>query len=263
VKKGSDIAVEFPGLFLVHHNLPDKSVAAHSHDEHILFIPLQGEITVRIRDRALKAGPGRMIYLPPKTEHAFDSSGMQGERLIALVSDRYWAKAEASEQVASVIAVSQLCKELLFHLLLNPKTKHAASLIQTLIHALSESLQASCHLLELDHLNSKSSDPRIQKVIEYFEANLSETISMEKAAKAAGLSVRNLNRLFATELSLTPKQVLNQYRVAKARALLLSGSSVTDAALEIGYSSLSQFIQVFRSLTGQLPSAVARLGQKQ
>ena len=34
-------------------------------------------------------------------------------------------------------------------------------------------------------------------------------------------------------------------------------ASVTEAAFEVGYASLSQFITVFRQVTGKLPSAVA------
>ena len=85
---------------------------------------------------------------------------------------------------------------------------------------------------------------------------------MDAVAKASGMSTRSFNRLFAVELGLTPKQVLSQYRVAHARAQLLTGKvTVTEAALSVGYNSLAQFIAVFRQLTGQLPSEVARLGK--
>jgi AraC-like DNA-binding protein/mannose-6-phosphate isomerase-like protein (cupin superfamily) len=259
VKKGKDIAVEFPGLYLVHHNLPEKKVEKHSHPkEHILFIPLQGEITVLLDDKTLKAGPGKMIYLPADTHHAFDSSSLLGERVIALIQSTPWKKAKGSRTVPSVIATNQLCKELLFYLLLHPKTPAANVLIQTLIVTLSEALEASCHLLDPEHLSGKTNDPRIAKAIQFFIENLSEKISMDHAAKAAGLSTRNLTRLFAQTLELSPKQVLTQCRIHHARTLLLSGSNVTDAAFAVGYQSLSQFIQSFRELTGFLPSEVRR-----
>jgi len=86
---------------------------------------------------------------------------------------------------------------------------------------------------------------------------------MQSVAQEAGLSLRNLNRLFLEQVGLAPKQALTQYRVAAAKHRLLKGSTVTDAALASGYKSLAQFITVFRRLTGQLPSEVARVGSKQ
>jgi AraC-like DNA-binding protein len=65
------------------------------------------------------------------------------------------------------------------------------------------------------------------------------------------------------EMGMTPKQFLIAARIEKAQELLLKpGSSVLNVALEVGYSSMSQFIAAFRSQTGQLPSEVARIGRK-
>ena len=86
---------------------------------------------------------------------------------------------------------------------------------------------------------------------------------MEAAAREAGLSLRSMNRLFAKEVGLSPRQALAICRTERAKELLASGRvSVTEAAFEVGYRSLSQFISVFRRLTGQLPSEFARLGAR-
>jgi AraC-like DNA-binding protein len=53
---------------------------------------------------------------------------------------------------------------------------------------------------------------------------------------------------------MTPKQAITFHRIEKAKELLQKNQSVTDVAYEVGYSSLSQFITTFRSLTGKLPS---------
>jgi AraC-like DNA-binding protein/mannose-6-phosphate isomerase-like protein (cupin superfamily) len=262
MRRGEDIAVRFPGLYLVHHNLPGKELHKHEHPEHLLFLPLQGEMHVETERHRLTAAPGRMIYLPTRTIHSFQSSAKAGERLIALIDAKAWKAAEGGAFEAGCVAASQLCKEILFYLLLHPETRNARSLLSTLIQTVTESLEASCHLLELKHFESRVKDERVRKVLDYFEANYDGSFAMERAAKAAGLSVRSLNRLFATELSLTPKQVLTQVRVTHARELLLAGKPVTEAAFSVGYGSLAQFISVFRQLTGQLPSEVARLGQK-
>ena len=77
---GKDIAVKFPGLFLVHHNIPGSTAPHHEHPEHHLIIPLQGEISVEVLGKSLKCGPGRMVYIPPNTGHIFRSAPTKGNR---------------------------------------------------------------------------------------------------------------------------------------------------------------------------------------
>jgi len=95
MQRGKDIAVKFPGLFLVHHNIPANNVSSHAHAEHHLIIPLQGEISVVLSEKTLTCGPGRMIYIAPKTEHVFQSAREKGERLICLIDNSCWKRAEA------------------------------------------------------------------------------------------------------------------------------------------------------------------------
>jgi AraC-like DNA-binding protein len=84
---------------------------------------------------------------------------------------------------------------------------------------------------------------------------------MAAVAQEAGLSLRNLSRLFLDQIGLSPKQAPTHYRIAAARDFLLTGSTVSEAAHATGYVSLTQFITMFRRLTGQRPSQVIHLGR--
>jgi AraC-like DNA-binding protein len=262
VRRGQDIAVEFEGLYLVHQNLPRRQVRRYQRREHLFFIPLQGEIRITAGRLLLRCGPGRTVYLPPATEHTFDSSGEQGERLICLIDDQRWNRAGAASPFeATVFPASQLCKELLFYLLVHPQTRAGGQIVDVLVQTLSESLDASRSLLEMEHLEGKIQDTRARAALAYLNEHLGRRVSAGQVAAHAGLSTRTLNRLFLKELGLTPRRVLALLRVSKARELLASGRySVTEAAWEVGYGSLSQFIAVFRQVTGQLPSEFARFG---
>jgi transcriptional regulator GlxA family with amidase domain len=91
------------------------------------------------------------------------------------------------------------------------------------------------------------------------EENFHRSFSIEEIARKSGLSTRSFNRLFLTELAVTPKQAMTLYRVERAKQLLRQGKgSVTDIAFEVGYQSVSQFIATFRRHTGQLPSSLLR-----
>lgn len=93
MRRGQDIAVRFSGLYLVHHNIPGKTVEWRAWPQHMLFIPLQGEITILLRSGSLVSGPGKMIYLPPKTSLAFQSSEA------SIVSERMSSTRSHSEEL--------------------------------------------------------------------------------------------------------------------------------------------------------------------
>ena len=73
-------------------------------------------------------------------------------------------------------------------------------------------------------------------------------------AQVAGVSPKYFCSFFKTMTAKTPVEYLNNYRVEKAAAMLLSSdSSVTDIAFSCGFNDLSYFIKVFRDLKGISP----------
>lgn len=261
MKRGNDIATRFDGFYLVHQNLPSKEVKDNSYKEHILFLPLQGEISVSIANLRRAIGSGHMLYLPPNVQHSFASSTHGGERLIVMIDVSIWSRLGGPKADAKVLPIDSLIKEILFYLLLNSKVKHTKSLIQVFIETLSEALQSKkMNASSLEHIESKIEDDRVKRAVNHIREHYAAPLNMNGVAEAVGLSSRNLNRLMVKETGLQPKQLLILQRVEKAKELLRrKNTAVTDAAFAVGYNSLSQFISAFRTHTGQLPSEYARM----
>ena len=257
--KDRDISAQFPGVYIIHQKIRGNEVGEHQHEEHEFFLPLQGEIQIQTSDKTLKAGPGKMIYLPPGTLHSFRAdSTSQGERLILISDPHAWKKYQGGQFGPSVMSSSQLCKEILFQLLIHPKTKASKALVETLIQTMSEMLEGAYRTFDGDllHLVGQSQDERVKTALGVIEESFTTTISTEEIARKSGMSVRNFNRLFLTEVGMTPKQVITLFRIEQAKQLLSNGKqSVTDISFEVGYNSVSQFISTFRKSTGQLPSS--------
>lgn len=263
MKIGKDISVEFKGLYLVHQNLPGKSLQQIKLQKHILFIPIQGEIQIKTNEE-YSLGPGHMLFLPENNVHSFNSSSFLGERLIVMIEPRLFMSSNAHFKKTMILPLSQLIKEVLFYLLLHPQTSNSKSLVSVMIETLAEQLRGQIQSVinSTDHIGGKIKDERVRKASIFMRENLNNKISIEEVAKQSGLSSRNLNRLMLNEIGLTPKQFLISARIEKAQELLLKpGVSVTEVALSVGYNSLSQFISAFRNQTGQLPSEVARFGR--
>ncbi|QIE44511.1 GlxA family transcriptional regulator [Pseudohalocynthiibacter aestuariivivens] len=90
--------------------------------------------------------------------------------------------------------------------------------------------------------------PKLSQVIQMMEANIEEPISPSILAKDAGMSTRQLERLFRRYLSRSPKRYYMELRLQKARNLLMqTDMTVINVALACGFSSPSHFSKCYRA----------------
>ncbi|HTV40804.1 MAG TPA: AraC family transcriptional regulator [Candidatus Sulfotelmatobacter sp.] len=96
---------------------------------------------------------------------------------------------------------------------------------------------------------------RVQHVIELLKNNLAEPPDLLELGRRVGCSPFYLSRTFSQKLGMTIPQYLRQLRMERAAELLRSGKfNVTEAALEVGYSSMSHFSQAFCQTMGCCPN---------
>lgn len=94
----------------------------------------------------------------------------------------------------------------------------------------------------------------ILKVLKFLRDNYSEPIYSHNIARAAGLSESRLKRSFQKALGVSWLKFLQGYRIHRAAALMNDGShNVTEAAMAVGFDSLSHFNVTFRSFMGTSP----------
>lgn len=261
MKPGGDISVEVGGIRIVHHNAPGRVTRRYQPGEHLVFLPLAGEIEVGVGESTFSCGPGRLVYVPAGEAHSLRSSPRCGERLIALIRPETWTLAGGGIYDPAAPPASPVLRELLFFLLLHPQSPAAPTATTAFVQVLGDQLAEARSFPCLDHLEGQARDPRLRAALRFMREHLGEHVSMDDVARASALSVRSLSRLFAAELGLSPKEVLTKNRIAVARDLMAAGKlSVTEAAATVGYASLSQFIKTFRHTTGRLPSEVTRFG---
>ncbi len=96
--------------------------------------------------------------------------------------------------------------------------------------------------------------PKLVGIIEKMEQNLEDPHSPSLLAKQAGLSTRQLERLFRRYLDRSPKRYYLELRLKKARSLLLqTDMSVINVAMACGFSSPSHFSKCYRAFYGRTP----------
>ncbi|MCA2129834.1 helix-turn-helix transcriptional regulator [Enterobacter hormaechei] len=96
-------------------------------------------------------------------------------------------------------------------------------------------------------------DPRLKNVVRKLLQSVDDNQTVESHASRAGMSVRTFNRRFSTETGMNFVNWRQLARVMQAMEWLAAGKPVGWIALSCGYSSVSAFIEVFRTWTGKTP----------
>jgi len=89
----------------------------------------------------------------------------------------------------------------------------------------------------------------------FIDAHYREDISMQDAAAALRYSDAYFCKLFKQCFKVNFSAYLNEYRVNRARQLMLDPRlNMKDIGAAVGYSDANYFTRVFKRLTGQTPS---------
>ena len=95
---------------------------------------------------------------------------------------------------------------------------------------------------------------RVEKAAELIREHLAAPLTLEALGQRVGCSPFYLSRTFTEQMGMTLTQYLRQVRLERAAELLRSGKfNVTQAALEVGYSSIGHFSTAFHETFGCCP----------
>ena len=98
-----------------------------------------------------------------------------------------------------------------------------------------------------------------KRTAEYIEQHLRDGFSLSALAGVADLSPFHFSRAFKESFGLPPYRYLNERRMKVAKTLLArSDISITQIALELGFSESSSFSTAFRKHTGSTPTDYRR-----
>lgn len=96
---------------------------------------------------------------------------------------------------------------------------------------------------------------KLRQITDWMAEHFVEDFNLDQLASRAGLSKFHFHRLFKSAVGVSPSSHHTNLRMEAARRLLReTKKSVTDIALETGYSNSSYFAQVFRKEAGLSPS---------
>ena len=105
---------------------------------------------------------------------------------------------------------------------------------------------------------------RINKAIDFLEANLDKKLTLDEVANAAMFSKFHFHRVFKAVMNETLNNFMKRLKLEKAFRILVSGAgdSITDLAYKFGYQSVTGFSRDFQEFYGISPSQVRKTKAK-
>jgi AraC-like DNA-binding protein/quercetin dioxygenase-like cupin family protein len=223
----------------------------HRHASHQLLFASSGAMTVTGDRTTWMIPPGRAVLIPAGIPHAIRMWGEVAMRSLYFPANELAPVFDAA--TCRVISITPLVRELILRVAelaaLDSRVPVEARLMGVLRDEI-ESAQIEPLLLPLP------SDGRALKAAECVLNNPADEATAEALARRCGLSTRTLERLFRAETGMRFGLWRQKARLLESVRVLADGRSVTDAALESGYSSVSAYIAAFKQTFGCTPGSL-------
>lgn len=228
------------------------SAPSHDHDWHQFSYVSEGAICVTTQTRAFLAAPHQAVWIPAGTNH------QEVIRNRATMRSLYFAAGACSGLPAhcAVLNVSPLLRELAIAAsecgALDTKSPAQRRLAEMIIERIAALEPAKNQELPMPR------DPGLRAIAATLLDQPGNDDTLTTHARRAGLSTRSAQRLIARETGLTFSQWRQRLRLLAASGRLAGGSSVTQTAIDVGYSSVSAFVFAFRREFGVTPGRFVR-----
>ena len=97
-------------------------------------------------------------------------------------------------------------------------------------------------------------EPPLSEVVAYINAHLQEDLRLEALEKRFFINKNYLCKLFRQQTGNTIHSYIQHKRLVRSQELLREGCSVTEACHLAGFNDYSNFIRLFKRMTGQSPT---------
>jgi AraC-like DNA-binding protein/mannose-6-phosphate isomerase-like protein (cupin superfamily) len=225
-------------------------IEPHQHPWHQLLYATSGAMTVSTNQSSWMIPTGRAVFIPASCVHTIRMWGTVEMRSLYLAPGLTgFGNAECR-----VVEVTPLLRELILRTVerlgLDSRAAHDARLIGLLEDEVKTALAEAEHSpLALPLPADERARALACSVLEQPLTN----DSVDDLARQHAVARRTLERRFRDETGMSFGMWRQKARLLDSIRLLAEGRSVTDAALDCGYSSVSAFIAAFKGTFGYTP----------
>lgn len=263
--------------FKLHDNTDYEAYPEHWHTAIEIIMPIKNLYHVSCKKEIFAIQEGELLLINSGVIHGMPST-VYGERLILQVDLSLLHNVAGIESTLSTIPQA---------LLLTPSTAPAIhKKLQELMLAISREYYSDTILISAsiyakllamlvligreyagkrnisDTVSGKQQEhfEKLMALCSYIHEHCTEDLCLDDAAALAGFSKYHFTRLFKNHTGVSFYKYLNQKRIEHAEKLLVDPDlSITEVALQSGFSSLSSFIRMFKLINDCTPTEFRNL----
>jgi AraC-like DNA-binding protein len=225
-----------------------NSTDYHSHHAIQVSLSLGGRFELRTRKTAVQG----TAAVAPDESHVFEANGLIAILFVEPESEPGRAICQSFFRTAALVSVPE---PLVADITKRLETAYCSSTMEEkVLEGLGRSLVARLAGLS----SAKPPEPRVQKMIEFAASHLDDAITLEAAARSAGLSPSRARHLFVEQTGLPFRTYLLWLKIVRAVGLFSNGKSLTAAAHEAGFADSAHFSRTFRRMFG-IPAAALQI----
>ena len=256
----------------LYNNVQIEDYPDHWHTPVEIIMPIENIYSVVVGGHTITLNPTDIIFICPGVIHSLKAHG-KGRRIIFQAEITMFTAIREFESILSLMSpVLKITKENphdihkhICNLLLqiNEEYNNSNILMETIIYSKLLNIfvlvgrnytSNSVFFNGMDYQNKEYTE-KFFFICNYINEHCTEDLNLDKIAKLAGFSKYHFTRLFKQITTTTFYKYLNLKRIEHAQKLLANpGISVTEVALNSGFSSLSAFIRMFKLINHCTPT---------
>ena len=266
-REGTKRHTQFP--FSSHYDQRD-SIVAHYHEMIELLYFVKGECSVFLGNKSYKIHPGDLLIINSGEIHSMYSNEC-AEFIVVQVDPEFLYSCDKTKskieyvypflqsnsdnprlfkkEEIDMLNIGDIMQNILYEC---TKMEFGFELsakgdIYKLFFGIIKHLEKQGKITDNGKVLEQDTSNAFDKVFDFVKDNFSTNITAKDAAKVTNLSYSYFSRLFHSVMNTTFTEYLSTVRLAKSEQLLIdTDKSVTDIAIECGFSTTSYFILKFR-----------------
>ncbi|MAC46918.1 MAG: AraC family transcriptional regulator [Oceanospirillum sp.] len=226
----------------------DTIYPAHKHQSGEFVYSFSGVLELQAEGALFRVPPNYGLWLPAGVEH----KGLNHRASLhcSFYIETALAARKGLSSVTCALTINAMVRAMLNHLRIQPpQTPYNdadSRLLEVVIDQLAIAPCAGSYL-------PVSDDPLLARVLSYLEQCPGDNTSVKDLAQQAGSSERTLARKAQRDLGMPLSEWRQRLKVVRAMPMLEEGEKVETIALDLGYSTASAFIAMFRRLVAMTP----------
>lgn len=258
--------LHIPGLRMFGHHAIYSALPFlqwHYHENSFeINVPVKGNFSFDTPDRNYSFRGGDIFITFPNEIHG------SGTDHIGL-GELYWFQLDISDEENFLFLCPQAAREMIRQLksistlLIHTENQKILPLIETAFtyayntdncYITASFLQLFLHLtIQYAQKENPHISLNILKTLDYIQSNITLELSLEQLADLSGLSCSQFKLNFKKQLGISPRHYINKQKIEYAKTLLLEGTSVTETAMLLSFTSSNYFSTVFKKFTSYTP----------